>query len=102
LAGVLLALRAGGQRIGWGFQLQAPWFVTLLAYVLFAMALTLSGVLPVSGRLAGLGQGLATRGGYTGSFFTGALATVAATPCTAPFMGTAVGFAVTQPWGKAL
>ena len=102
LAGVLLALRAGGERIGWGFQLQAPWFVTLLAYVLFAMALMLSGVLPVSGGLAGLGQGLATRGGYTGSFFTGALATVAATPCTAPFMGTAVGFAVTQPWSKAL
>ena len=51
LAGVLLALRAGGERIGWGFQLQAPWFVTLLAYVFFAMALALSGVLPISGRL---------------------------------------------------
>jgi thiol:disulfide interchange protein len=102
LAGVLLALRAGGERIGWGFQLQAPWFVTFLAYVLFTMALMLSGVLSVSGRLAGLGQDLAARGGYTGSFFTGALATVAATPCTAPFMGTAVGFAVMQPWGTAL
>ena len=99
---LLLALRAGGERIGWGFQLQAPWFVTLLAYVLFAMALVLSGVLPVSGRLAGVGQSLAARGGYTGSFFTGTLATVAATPCTAPFMGTAVGFAVTQPSGTAL
>ena len=102
LAGALLALRAGGERIGWGFQLQAPWFVTLLAYVFFAMALALSGVLPISGRLTGLGQGLAARGGYAGSFFTGALATVAATPCTAPFMGTAVGFAVTQSWGTAL
>jgi thiol:disulfide interchange protein len=101
LAGALLALRAGGERIGWGFQLQAPWFVTVLAYVFFAMALALSGMLPSSGRLTGLGQGLAARGGYTGSFFTGALATVAATPCTAPFMGTAVGFAVTQPWGTA-
>ena len=102
LAGALLALRAGGERIGWGFQLQAPWFVALLAYVFFAMALALSGVLPISGRLTGLGQGLAARGGYAGSFFTGTLATVAATPCTAPFMGTAVGFAVTQPWGTAL
>jgi thiol:disulfide interchange protein DsbD len=102
LAGVLLALRAGGERIGWGFQLQAPWFVALLAYVLFAMALVLSGALPVSGRAAGLGQSLAARGGYPGSFFTGALATIAATPCTAPFMGTAVGVAVTQPWGTAL
>jgi thiol:disulfide interchange protein DsbD len=102
LAGALLALRAGGERIGWGFQLQAPWFVTLLAYVFFAMALTLSGVLPISGRFAGLGQGLAARGGHAGSFFTGALATVAATPCTAPFMGTAVGFAVTQPWPIAV
>jgi thiol:disulfide interchange protein DsbD len=102
LAGALLALRAGGARIGWGFQLQAPWFVTLLAYVLFVMALALSGILPVSGRFTGLGQGLATRGGHAGTFFTGALATVAATPCTAPFMGTAVGFAVTQPWGTAL
>ena len=101
LAGALLALRAGGERIGWGFQLQTPWFVTLLAYVFFAMALALSGVLPISGRLTGLGQGLTARGGFAGSFFTGTLATVAATPCTAPFMGTAVGFAVTQPWGTA-
>jgi thiol:disulfide interchange protein DsbD len=102
LAGVLLALRAGGDRIGWGFQLQSPWFVALLAYVLFAMALALSGVVTPGGRLQGLGHGLASRGGYAGSFFTGALATVAATPCTAPFMGVALGFAVTQPWGTAL
>ena len=56
----------------------------------------------IGGRLQGLGHGLASRGGYAGSFFTGALATVAATPCTAPFMGVALGFAVTQPWGTAL
>jgi thiol:disulfide interchange protein DsbD len=102
LAAVLLALRAGGERIGWGFQLQAPWFVALLAYVFFVMALVLSGVLSISGRLAGVGQGLTARGGHAGSFFTGTLATVAATPCTAPFMGTAVGFAVTQHWVTAL
>jgi thiol:disulfide interchange protein DsbD len=102
LAGVLLALRAGGERIGWGFQLQSPWFVTGLAYVLFVMALALSGVVALGSRLQGLGHGLASRGGYAGSFFTGVLATVAATPCTAPFMGVALGFALTQPWGTAL
>jgi thiol:disulfide interchange protein DsbD len=102
VAGALLALRAGGQQIGWGFQLQSPTVVTLLAYVLFAVALSLSGVFTVSGRLAGAGHALAGRAGYTGSFFTGALATVAATPCTAPFMGVAVGYAVTQPWPIAL
>jgi thiol:disulfide interchange protein DsbD len=102
VAGSLLALRAGGEQIGWGFQLQSPLFVTLLAYLLFVLALSLSGVVLIGGRLAGAGHALASRGGYAGSFFTGALATVAATPCTAPFMGVAVGFAVTQPWTTAL
>ena len=91
VAGALLALRAGGEQIGWGFQLQSPLFVTLLAYVLFALALSLSGVVVIGGRLAGAGHSLASRPGYAGSFFTGALATVAATPCTAPFMGAAIG-----------
>ena len=76
--------------------------MTLLAYLLFAMGLALSGVFVIGGRLAGVGQSLAGRSGYRGSFFTGALAAVAATPCTAPFMGTAVGFAVTQPWTTGL
>jgi thiol:disulfide interchange protein len=102
LAGTLLALRAGGEQLGWGFQLQSPVVVTLLAYVLFAMGLALSGVLVLGAGLAGLGHGLASRGGYPGSLFAGALATVAATPCTAPFMGVAVGFAATQPWPTAL
>jgi thiol:disulfide interchange protein DsbD len=102
VAGTLIALRAAGDRIGWGFQLQSPLFVTLLAYLIFAMALALSGVFAIGGRLTGTGQALAARPGYAGSFFTGALAAVAATPCTAPFMGVAVGFAVTQPWPIAL
>jgi thiol:disulfide interchange protein DsbD len=102
VAGVLIALRAAGQQLGWGFQLQSPVFVTLLAYVLFVMALALSGVIVLGGRLAGAGRELAGRAGYAGSFFTGALATVAATPCTAPFMGTAVGWALTQPWLASL
>jgi thiol:disulfide interchange protein DsbD len=102
VAGALLALRAGGEQIGWGFQLQSPLFVTALAYVLFVMALSLSGIVVIGGGLAGAGHAVATRSGYAGSFFTGALATVAATPCTAPFMAVALGFAVTQPWTTAL
>jgi thiol:disulfide interchange protein/DsbC/DsbD-like thiol-disulfide interchange protein len=102
VAGVLIALRASGEQLGWGFQLQSPAFVTLLAWLLFTVALSFSGVIMVSGRLAGAGHALAARSGHVGSFAAGALATVAATPCTAPFMGAAVGFAVTQPWTTAL
>ena len=102
LAGGLIALRAGGEQIGWGFQLQSPAFVTLLAFVLFTMALALTGVIHLGTSWTGAGHALAARAGYGGSFFTGALATVAATPCTAPFMGVAIGFAMTQPWPTAL
>ena len=96
LAGLLIALKAAGAGIGWGFQLQSPVVVALLAYGLFAVGLSLSGVVHVGGRLAGIGDGLTRRSGYQGSFFTGVLATLVATPCTAPFMGAAVGFALTQ------
>jgi thiol:disulfide interchange protein DsbD len=102
VAGTLIALRAGGEQLGWGFQLQSPAFVTLLAWLFFAVALGFSGAIVVSGRFVGAGHALAARSGYVGSFAAGALATVAATPCTAPFMGAAVGFAVTQPWPAAL
>ena len=97
VAGALIALRATGEQFGWGFQLQSPAFVTALAWLFFAVALSFSGIIVVSG-----GHALAARSGYVGSFAAGALATVAATPCTAPFMGAAVGFAVTQPWPTAL
>lgn len=97
LAGLLLALRATGAQIGWGFQLQMPLVIALLAYLLFAMGLSLSGVFHLGGSYAGVGEALTRRGGYQGSFFTGVLAAVVATPCTAPFMATAVGFALTQP-----
>ncbi len=96
LAGLLIALKAGGAGIGWGFQLQSPIMVAGLAYLLFAMGLSLSGVVHVGAGIAGLGDGLTRRAGLQGSFFTGVLATVVATPCTAPFMGAAVGFALTQ------
>ena len=102
LAGVLIALKGGGAAIGWGFQLQSPLVVAGLAYLLFAMGLNLSGVVEVGGRLAGVGDRLARRSGLSGSFFTGVLATLVATPCTAPFMGSAVGFALTQSAAVAL
>ncbi len=98
VAGALIALRAAGAEIGWGFQLQSPIFLTVMIYVLFAVGLSLSGVFTVGEGVAGIGNELASKDGYTGSFFTGALATLVATPCTAPFMAAAIGFAITQPW----
>jgi len=97
LGGVLLAARAAGQASGWGFQFQSPVFVAAMAWVLFLVGLNLSGVFQVGTGLAGAGQGLASRGGHAGSFFTGLLAVLVATPCTAPFMGAAVAAALTAP-----
>jgi thiol:disulfide interchange protein len=97
LGGALLVLRAGGAAIGWGFQLQSPIVVGLLAYLMLAMALSLSGVAEFGIGLAGVGGRLAGRGGLAGAFFTGVLASVVATPCTAPFMGAALGFALVAP-----
>lgn len=94
---VVLAVQAGGTRLGWGFQFQSPLFVTLIAWLLFAVGLNLSGVFSIGGGFAGVGQSLAARSGYAGSIFTGVLAAVVATPCTAPFMGAAIGFAMSQP-----
>jgi thiol:disulfide interchange protein/DsbC/DsbD-like thiol-disulfide interchange protein len=98
----LIGARAAGAEVGWGFQLQSPLVVAVLAYALLAMGLSLSGVFHVGSSLQGLGQGLARRSGLAGSFFAGVLAAVVATPCTAPFMATAVGFALTQPAAAAL
>ena len=102
LAGVLLALRAGGEAVGWGFQLQSAAFVLGLAWLVFALGLMLSGVWSFGGGFMGVGQGLAGRGGHAGAFFTGVLAVVVATPCTAPFMGAALGYALTRPAPHAL
>jgi thiol:disulfide interchange protein len=93
---VLLALRAGGRQFGWGFQFQSPEFVAVMALLLFFLALSLAGMFEIGLTLTSAGSGLASRGGYAGSFFTGVLAMVVATPCTAPFMGTAIGFALAQ------
>lgn len=97
LAGALLALRAGGAQLGWGFQLQSPLFLAGLAFLMVAVGMNLLGAFEVGGSFTGVGQGLAQKSGYTGSFFTGVLATIVATPCTAPFMGASIGFALAQP-----
>lgn len=97
LAGVLLALRAGGQAVGWGFQLQSAPVVAGLALLMLLAALDLSGVYEIGTSVQGLGSGLASRGGLIGAFFTGVLAVVVAAPCTAPFMGPALGLALTLP-----
>ncbi len=102
VAAVMLGLRAGGQAMGWGFQLQSPVFVAALAYLFFVMGLALSGAVEIGARFMGLGQSLTQSGGLGGSFFTGVLAALVASPCTAPFMGPALGYAVTQPAPIAL
>ena len=102
LGGALLTLRAGGAAIGWGFQLQSPVVVALLAYLMLAMGLSLSGVVEFGAGFAGIGDRLAGRGGLIGAFFTGVLAAVVASPCTAPFMAGALGAAVIAPAPVAL
>ncbi len=102
LAGALLMLKAGGEKIGWGFQLQSPYAITGLALLLFAMALNLAGAYEIRASWVGVGHGLASRKEAIGAFFSGVLATVVATPCTAPFMGTALGYAASQPPAIAL
>lgn len=97
LAAVILTVRGAGEVLGWGFQFQSPLFVLGLAALFLVMGLSLSGVFEVGGGLVGLGQGLTRRDGLAGSFFIGVLATIAATPCTAPFMGAAIGYAMARP-----
>jgi len=97
LGGGLLAARAAGAAAGWGFQFQSPVFVAVLAAVLLTVGLNMSGVFAIGSRLAGAGQGLASQGGHGGSFFTGLLAVVVATPCTAPFMGAAIAAGLAAP-----
>jgi len=94
---ILILVKAGGVQIGWGFQFQSPLFVLAVAYLLFAVGLSLSGLYYLGGSISGLGSELAAQPGYVGQFFTGVLATVVATPCTAPFMAAALGYALVQP-----
>ncbi|MBX2806050.1 MAG: thioredoxin family protein [Hyphomicrobiales bacterium] len=97
IAAALLALRAGGSVIGWGMQFQSPGFVLLMMALFLGLALNMSGVYHFGSSVCNVGDNLTRRSGLRGDFFTGVLATVVATPCTAPFMGAAMGYAFTQP-----
>jgi thiol:disulfide interchange protein DsbD len=101
IALVLLALRAGGAALGWGFQLQSPAFVVLMGYLFLTLGLSLSGAVTLGIGLTRVGAS-SPQHGHLGAFATGALAALVAAPCTAPFMGAAVGYAVAQPWPVAL
>ena len=102
VAALLLALRSAGTAVGWGFQLQQPWFVGTMTYLFFALGLSLSGFWALGGSWMGAGGALASHKSYGGSFCTGVLACLVASPCMAPFMGGALGYAVTQPTAVAL
>lgn len=102
LAGLLLLLRAGGQELGWGFQLQTPAFIAFMTFLMFGLGLSLMGVFEIGNSLINVAGRAGTGEGLRGSFFSGILATVLATPCTAPFMGTALGLAITLPALTAL
>lgn len=93
----LLSLRTLGSWVGWGYQLQSPGFVAALVVLFFVLAMAMSGFVEMGGRWMGVGDRMTRQPGWLGSFFTGVLATLVATPCTAPFMGAAIGFALAQP-----
>ena len=102
VAGLLLALRASGEALGWGFQLQSPVFVAALVLLFFVLAMNFAGLLEFGGRLAGAGQRLTQGSSDRAAFFTGVLACLVASPCTAPFMGVALGVALTLSAPAAL
>ena len=101
-ASILIAIQSAGKAVGWGFQLQSPTFVTALAFLFLILGLGFSGSLQIGSNLMGIGDVYTKRSGMTGSFFTGALAVIVASPCSAPFMGTALGFAISQTPGIAI
>ncbi|MEO7743610.1 MAG: thioredoxin family protein [Usitatibacter sp.] len=102
LAALMFGLRAGGTQLGWGFQLQSPLVVTFLAGLFFLLALNLSGVFEWGLFAQTLTSSLSARGRYADAFLSGILASVVATPCTAPFMGAAVGFTLAQSTALSL
>jgi thiol:disulfide interchange protein DsbD len=103
LAGTLVALRAAGEAVGWGFQFQSPVFVAATAWIMLAIGLNMSGLYAIGGgRVAGLGANAARKGGLAGQFLTGLLAVLVATPCTAPFMGAAIAGALAAPLAVTL
>ena len=99
---LIIALKTAGASVGWGFQLQSPWLVAILSLLLFAIGLNLLGVFEIGGRFQNIGANSVNRAGSLSSFFTGVLAVIVATPCTAPFMAGAVGLALTGSAGVTL
>lgn len=109
LALVVILLQAAGQQVGWGFQFQEPLFVIAMSAVVFAFGLSLFGVYEIrlpAAALTGVGNAVSRQAeegkGYAASFWEGVFATILATPCTAPFLGSALGFAFSQPWWTIL
>lgn len=102
VAAVMIVLRSAGSAIGWGFQLQNPWLVAALVYLFVVLALAMAGLIELGQRFMGVGDKLTQGKSSSSAFFTGVLAVVVASPCTAPFMGAALGFAVSQPLAIAL
>ena len=102
IAGLLLALRAQGEALGWGYQLQSPVFVAGLAVLFFVLGLNLSGVFHMGARVQSLAGGLRARGSHADALLSGVLATAIASPCTAPFMGAALGYALVRPAPEAM
>ncbi|HVO87448.1 MAG TPA: thioredoxin family protein [Casimicrobiaceae bacterium] len=102
LAAIMLVLRAAGEQLGWGFQLQSPAMVTALALLFFVLALNLSGVFEFGTLVPASAAGWTARNPYADAFLSGILAVVIASPCTAPFMGAALGFALAQPTAATL
>jgi len=94
---LLSALRSWGEAVGWGFQLQNPYLLVLLIFLFLCLGASFLGAIDLSWLQVGAGQGLANQAGWTGEFFSGALCVLVASPCTAPFMGAALGYAISQP-----
>lgn len=97
LAGILFVLRSGGEQLGWGFQLQEPGFVYGMVLLMLVFGLSMSGVFEFGTSATGVGGSLTEKSGYAGSFFSGVLAVIIATPCAAPFLAPALGSALTLP-----
>jgi thiol:disulfide interchange protein DsbD len=98
LAAVIIGLKSGGTEVTWAFQFQNPWFNVVIGSVVFVFALNLAGVFEfvLPGRASNAMESAGSTSGLTGSFFQGVFATLLATPCTAPFLGSALGFAFSQ------
>ena len=97
IGALLIALRAGGEQLGWGFHLQSPTVIGLSAYVLFAVGLSLAGVFTIGDSVSGAGESLTRKPGATGAFFTGVLAVAVAAPCIGPLLAAPMGAAMLLP-----